>query len=80
MGKLIATFKTTPTLNLSEQTDGYWLWDTTRNMNLSMRAKTPEAAFIEALMYYQTRCLVVEKQLKQITERVDNFVESIEAM
>ncbi len=46
----------------------YWLYDTTRGMNLSMRAKTEQAAFIEALMYYQKRLSKVEGELVDVVK------------
>jgi len=51
------------TLTLCEYTNprngsyGFWLHDKTRGMNLSIRAKTAEAAFVEALTYYQGRLM-----------------------
>ena len=53
---------------------GFWLYDETQGMNLSMRAKTAEAAFVEALTYYQNRLLEVEKAHKELTKKVDAFV------
>lgn len=64
----------TPALGLSECHDGFWLYDETRGMNLSMRAKTAEAAFVEALEYYQERLLEVEKNYTDLKVKVDAFV------
>jgi hypothetical protein len=64
----------TPTLDLTEQRDGWWLYDTTRGMNLSMRAKTEQAAFVEALTYYQSRLTEVEKSYNSLNEKVEAFV------
>lgn len=50
----------TPTLELSECHDGFWLYDETREMNLAVRAKTAEAALVEALTYYQERLKEME--------------------
>ena len=61
-------------LHLSQQKNGFWLYDNTRGMNLSMRAKSKDQAFIEALTYYQNRLLKVEAKLKDLTSKVDNFV------
>lgn len=44
-------------------------------MNLSTRAKTAEAALLEALEYYQGHLLKAEKTLTDITAKVDAFVE-----
>lgn len=77
MGKVVASFVVLPTLQLTEQTDGYWLWDTTRQMNLAMRAETAEGALIEAIKYYQNRCANVERTLNKLTEHVNHFVESV---
>lgn len=74
MGKFIASVLETDTIKLSQQTDGYWLWDETRGMNLAMYAKTPEAAFVKALEYYQNRLLTVESKYNSLQTKVDQFV------
>lgn len=53
---------------------GWWLWDETRGMNLSMEAKSKEEALFDALAYYQTRLLKVEKDYKSLSIKVDNFL------
>jgi hypothetical protein len=70
----ISSKRLTPTLTLSEFHDGFWLYDTTRGMNLSMRAKTAEAAFVEALTYYQQRLHLVEMEHRVMRAHVDKFV------
>lgn len=62
------------TITLSECPDGFWLYDYTRGMNLAMRAKTVQDAFVEALLYYQKRLKHVENELKELKTLVDNFV------
>lgn len=74
MSKCVNHKKLTKTLALSECKDGFWLHDSTRGMNLSMKAKTAEAAFVEALSYYQERLTTVEKQLLDLQNKVDTFV------
>ncbi len=74
MSKVLSSEDLTPTINLARCSDGYWLHDTTRGMNLSMRAKTPTEAFIEALTYYQKRLSEVEHAHSQLKARVDQFV------
>ena len=56
---------------------GFWLYDKTRGMNLSMRAVSEEAAFIEALEYYQERLTRVETELKDIKIKVEAFVTAV---
>lgn len=68
--------KVSETLILSEFHDGFWLYDTTRRMNLAMRDKTPEDAFVTALTYYQNRLAVVEYELKHLKDLVGSFVEN----
>lgn len=63
-----------PTLDLTELTDGFWLYDSTRGMNLAMRAKTRDEAFVSALTYYQKRLAKVEKEYKDLSEKVNAFV------
>jgi hypothetical protein len=74
MGKVIKHEVLTSKLALSECTDGFWLYDETRGMNLAMRAKTEREAFIKALEYYQDRLKDVESAHKSLTKRVNEFV------
>ena len=53
---------------------GFWLYDETRGMHLSMRAKTDTDAFTEALTYYQKRLAEVETSYRSLTSKVDIFV------
>lgn len=63
-----------PKLAITECTDGFWLYDETRGMNLAMRAKTEQAAFVEAITYYQRRLSEVESAHRCLTQRVEAFV------
>lgn len=74
MGRHISSTKLTETLTLSECTDGFWLYDETRGMNLSMRAKTPQDAFVECITYYQRRLAKVEGEHRELSAKVDAFV------
>jgi len=74
MGKLISNINLSGTLRLSECTDGFWLYDETRGMNLSMRAKTPQDAFVECITYYQHQLCTVEQVYNDLSARVDAFV------
>jgi hypothetical protein len=73
-------WKLSDTLSLCEYTDprngafGFWLYDETRGMNLSIRAKTERDAFIEALTFYQKRFGYLEGELKSLQGKVDKFV------
>lgn len=62
------------TINLSHGHDGYWLYDETRSMNLSMKAKTEQEAFVEAIRYYQQRLIEIETAYKKIKNQVNAFV------
>ena len=62
------------TLSLSED-NGFWLWDDTRGMNLSVRAKTPQDALVEGIMYYQERLGQIEQEYRDMSQKVDAFVE-----
>jgi hypothetical protein len=70
----ISSTKLSDTLTMSLCHDGYWLHDYTRRMNLSMRAKTEQDAFVEALTYYQKRLKDVENCYACLQTRVDEFV------
>ena len=53
---------------------GFWLYDETRGMNLSMRAKTAEDAYLETIQYYQKRLAEVERCHDSLQSRVNAFV------
>ena len=72
--KAIRTIKLTDTLALSECKNGWWLYDKVVGMNLGMRCKSPENAFVEALTYYQERLTLAEENLKSLSEKVEVFV------
>lgn len=65
------------TISLVERKNGFWLYDKTRGMNLSMRAKTKDDAFFEAIKYYQKRLATVEAELKTLSAKVDSFIDSV---
>ena len=67
----------TDTLLLSEGKDGFWLYDKTRSMNLSIRAKTKDDAFIETIEYYQKRLTEVEKHHAVLKSQVETFVSQL---
>ena len=72
--KFINHIQFTDTIGLTECIDGFWLYDKTRSMNLSMKAKTKDDAFIEASSYYQKRLAENEKALKALRLKVEGFV------
>ena len=55
-------------------TQGYWLYDQTRKMNLAMRAKTEREAFVKALSYYHRRLPEVETAHRELCKRVETFI------
>lgn len=68
----------TDTLELSECHDGFWLYDKTRDVNLTiMRAKSPTDAFVEALTYYQRRLSEVETAHRNLRGLVDSIPEEL---
>lgn len=71
--KAITSTDLSKTLCLSECKDGFWLYDETRGMNLAMRAKTRDEAFIDALEYYQERLKEVETEYRLLKGKVDAF-------
>ncbi len=74
MSKVLSQREISPTLKLSECVDGFWLYDTTRGMNLAMRSRTDEIALVECITYYQRRLKGVETAYGQLKEQVDEFV------
>jgi hypothetical protein len=75
--KAIRSIKLTDTLTISECKDGYWLYDKTRGMNLVMRAKTEQDAYVDAITYYQKRCAEIEHKKKKLYDSVNSFIESL---
>lgn len=79
----ISSRKLSETLTVSEchrtndHPQGFWLYDKTQKMNLSIGAKTVEDALVEALTYYQKRLLKVESEYKELSDKVDNFVSQL---
>ena len=69
--------KVSDNLSLTQCNDGWWLYDYTRGMNLSMRAKTAQDAFVESLGYYQRRLTEVENELKTLKTNVEAFVNQV---
>lgn len=74
MAKVLNHKVLSDSLTISECKDGWWLYDETRGMNLAMRAKSSEAAFLEALEYYQERLQKIENEYKSLKAKVDHFV------
>lgn len=70
MSKNNQVIVSTDTLNVCLCRDGFWLWDETRGMNLAMHAETEQAAFIDALEYYQNRLKDVESELKTLKQKL----------
>lgn len=54
--------------------EGYWLWDKTRKMNLSMRAETERDAYTEALRYYSRRLKYMEEALQKYRKCVSDII------
>ncbi len=74
MSKVINSRKLSETISIAECTDGFWLYDELRGMNLSMKAKSAEAALFEALEYYQKRFQEVQSNYNSLKAKVDHFV------
>lgn len=76
-----AILELSETLTLCEHQDpkngafGFWLYDSTRGMNLAMRAKSSTEAFVEAIEYYQRRLTEVEQGYHELRTKVDAFLE-----
>ena len=79
----ITSHKLTDTLTASflergpDHPQGYWLYDSTRKMNLAIAAPTLEAALIEAVSYYQERLTKIEVEYKNINDKVQFFLDQI---
>ena len=64
------------TIQLSKGADGFWLYDYIQQMNLCMRAKTEQEAFIKAIEYYQVRLTAVKSDYKKLHNIASLFVSS----
>ena len=78
MAKAIRKVFKIDTLSLVECTDGYYLYDTIVGMNIAMRAKTEQDAYIEALLYYQKRLQIVKFDYKTLNDKVEGFISQID--
>ena len=74
MSKVIRKIFKIDTLSLHECTDGYYLYDYVVGMNIGMRAKTEQDAYIEALLYYQKRLVEVKADYKTLNDKVESFL------
>ena len=74
MSKVINYTVLSKSLSISECTNGFWLYDEMRGMNLAMQEKTADAAYLKALEYYQERLKEVEEDYKSLKAKVDHFV------
>ena len=78
MSKVIKKVFKIDTLSLHECTDGYYLYDYVVGMNISMRAKTEQDAYIEALLYYQKRLQQVKNDYKVLNDKVESFLSQLD--
>jgi hypothetical protein len=74
MGKAIRKVFKTDNFSLHECTDGYYLYDYVVEMNISMRAKTEQDAYIEALLWYQKDRQKRIKEYKTLNDKVESFL------
>jgi hypothetical protein len=77
VARVIKDTKISDTLSLTETNQGWWLYDYTRRMNLSMRAETAQHAFVETITYYQRRLTEVEQELSTLKTKVEAFIEEV---
>lgn len=77
MSKTLNPFVLSKTITISQCTDGFWLYDSSRGMNLSMKAESSEVALLEAQEYYQKRFQEVQNNYNSLKAKVDHFVGQI---
>lgn len=75
---VVSQVELSSTLHLTEigpesERCGFWLYDTTRKMNLAMRAATREAALLEALAYYQAILHLTQTDNERLEQRLDDI-------
>ena len=73
-GKLLNNLKLSESLELSETTTGWWLWDETCGRNIAVHEQTPLSAFVYALTCYQERLQLVEASHKKLKTQIEGFV------
>lgn len=74
MAKVISHRMINESTTITECSDGWWLYDENRGMNLAMKAKSEVEALIEALEYYQRRSKKLDSDYKDLKSKVDLFV------
>jgi hypothetical protein len=74
MGKAKRNVFKIDTLSLVECTDGYYLYDTVVGMNITMRAKTEQDAYVEALLWYQKSLASAKLNYKILNDKVESFL------
>ena len=74
MGKAIRNVFKTDTLTLTECTDGYYLWDKVAGFNIAIHAKSEQQALIDGLDYYQRYHSKLQKDYKELDNKVQNFL------
>ena len=65
----------TKNLNLSRGSDGYWLYDEARGMNIAMRSNSERDACLDALRYYQFKVDALEKERKELKTALNKITE-----
>ena len=56
------------------RTNNWWLYDTRAGLNIGMRAKTRDEAFVEAIEYWAKRAQRTKLLYDQLKAQVDTFV------
>ena len=74
MKKAIKHVFKTNKFQLSECSDGFYLYDYVQGYNIVMRAKTEQEACIEALEWYQKRLNIAKEDYKTLSNKVDSFL------
>lgn len=74
MAKFIKEIFKNDNFSLSECSDGFYLYDYIREMNIAMRAKNEQEAYIEALIYYQKRLSILEYNHRDLQKKVQAFI------
>jgi len=74
MQNAISSVKLNENLLLVEYRDGFWLYDKTKGLNISMRANTAIDALVEAICYYQNRLTTIENEYKETKFKIANFI------
>lgn len=74
MAKFIKKIFKNDNFSLSECNDGFYLYDYIAKMNIVMRAKNEQEAYMQALLYYQKKLSILKSNHEDLQGKVQTFI------